>query len=342
MVLGGLLGSVLMLTIHFGFATNRTSRELQRARDQLEQRVKARTRELEQVNRRLRNEVTDRKRAEDSYRGLSGRLLRLQDEERRRIARELHDSTAQMLGALAINVDRVRTSVRASDLDRAEHLLSESGEFVEEVTQEIRTVSYLLHPPMLDDLGLEYVLPWYAAGFGERSGIVTTLDVQPDLGRLPCEVELTLFRIVQEALANVHRHSGSPSVAIALSRDARDVTLEIRDRGKGVPQSVVDTVMGATEASAPIGVGIAGMRERVRQLQGEMEISGTEAGTTIRAVLPVSEATGARTPAATIPCDVCGGLEGSRLRVIGARATDPAARCGVPESSLRTPPQRVA
>jgi signal transduction histidine kinase len=192
-------------------------------------------------------------------------------------------------------------SLGAKDLARLERLLAESGGFVEEVTQEIRTVSYLLHPPMLDDLGLEYVLPWYAAGFGQRSGIETTLDVQPDLGRLPCEIELTLFRTVQEALANVHRHSGSPRVAIALSLNAHDVTLEIRDQGRGLPRGVLDAVMGATQPVAPIGVGIAGMRERVRQLKGQMQISSTEGGTTIRTVLPVP----ARQSAAAPPADAC-------------------------------------
>jgi len=306
MVLGGLLGSVLMLAIHFGLATSRASREIQRAHDQLEERVKERTLELEHVNKALYSEVGDRKRAEDSYRGLSGRLMRLQDEERRRIARELHDSTAQMLGALAINVDRARAAVDTKDLRRLEQLLTESGEFVEEVTQEIRTVSYLLHPPMLDDLGLEYVLPWYAAGFGQRSGIETTLDIQPDLGRLPCEIELTLFRTVQEALANVHRHSGSPSVALALFRSAHYVTLEICDKGKGLPQVVLDAVMGANQPSAPIGVGIAGMRERVHQLKGQMEISSSKGGTTIRTVLPVTERAPAdRRQAAPPSVDAC-------------------------------------
>jgi signal transduction histidine kinase len=289
MVLGGLLGGVLVLAIHFARAARQTSRELQCAHDKLEERVKARTIELEEAGKALQAEVADRTRAEDSYRDLSGRLLRLQDEERRRFARELHDSTAQVLGALAINVDRSLHLARAGEVTRLADVLRDSGKIVEEVTQEIRTVSHLLHPPMLDDLGLEYVLPWYADGFGRRSGIAVTLDIQPDLGRLPSEIELTLFRIVQEALANVHRHSGSPSVSIALSRTADAATLVVGDRGRGLPRAILEAVMG--EASAPIGVGMAGMRGRVNQLSGVLDIASNRQGTTIRAVLPLAAGT---------------------------------------------------
>jgi len=286
MVLGGLLGSVLMLAIHFGRSAQNSSRELQQAHDELEERVRERTLELEKVNIVLQAEVAERKRAEDSHRDLSGRLLRLQDEERRRIARELHDSTAQMLGALAINMDRSVRLVHAHDCTRLQRVLAESGQLLEEVTQEIRTVSYLLHPPMLDDLGLEYVLPWYAAGFSRRSGIASELDIQANLGRLPCEAELTLFRIVQEALANVHRHSGSATVAIHLSRTEDSVILEVRDHGSGLPEGVLEAATNSS-ATAPMGVGIAGMRERVRQLHGRMEIASELHGTTLRTVLPL-------------------------------------------------------
>jgi signal transduction histidine kinase len=248
--------------------------------------VRERTIELEKVNGTLQREVVDRTHAEDSYRDLSGRLLRLRDEERRRIARELHDSTAQMLGALAINVDRSITLAHAGNLAALQQVLGESVHFVEEVTQEIRTVSYLLHPPMLDDLGLQYVLPWYANGFSQRSGIRTDLDIEPTIGRLPSEIELTLFRIVQESLANVHRHSGSPSVFIGLRRDRDSATLVVSDRGSGLPQRVLDA---STTGVGSIGVGIAGMRERVRQLRGKMEIASDAGGTTLRTVLPLAE-----------------------------------------------------
>jgi signal transduction histidine kinase len=286
MVLGGLLGCVLMLAVHLGGEARRSSRELRRAHDELERRVKDRTIELEDLNATLKREVDERTRAEDSYRDLSGRLLRLQDEERRRIARDLHDSTAQMLGALAINVDRSAALARDGNLGALRTVLAESGQFVEEVTQEIRTVSYLLHPPMLDDLGLQYVLPWYASGFSQRSGISTELHLHPELGRLPGEIELTLFRIVQESLANVHRHSGSPSVSIRLTRDQRVATLEVSDSGTGLPQAVLDRPASAV---ASLGVGIAGMRERVRQLGGRMEIVSSQEGTTLRTVLPITD-----------------------------------------------------
>jgi signal transduction histidine kinase len=153
--------------------------------------------------------------------------------------------------------------------------------------QEVRTVSYLLHQPIIDELGLENVLPWYVQGFSRRSGIETTLDIPEDLGRLPYDVEITLFRIVQEALTNVHRHSGSATAGIVLRLDDSTVTLEIRDQGTGMPPGIEEP---SREAMAIIGVGIAGMRERVHQLHGTLSIAGTE-GTTIRVVLPLTEPT---------------------------------------------------
>ena len=287
MLLGGLLGAVLVVAVHFGQAARNTSRELRRAHDELEERVRARTQELEHTSHALKGEVADRRRAEDSYRDLSGKLLLLQDEERRRFARELHDSTAQVLGALAINVDRSLQLARAGEIAGLTGVLDDSAKIVEEVTQEIRTVSHLLHPPMLDDLGIEYALPWYADGFARRSGIAVSLDIEPDLGRLPTDIELTLFRIVQEGLANVHRHSGSRRVSIALSRAESDVTLTIMDFGVGIPKAALDAVHGASHA--PIGVGIAGMRGRVSQLHGRLDITSGGSGTTIRAVLPLAE-----------------------------------------------------
>jgi signal transduction histidine kinase len=315
MLLGGLLGGVLLLTVHFARAAQRTSTELRRAHDGLEERVKARTIELENISHTLQAEVTVRTRAEDSYRDLSGRLLRLQDEERHRFARELHDSTAQALGALAINVDRSKHLARAGEIARLSVVLDESAQIVEEVTQEIRTVSHLLHPPLLDDLGLEYVLPWYADGFGRRSGIDVMVDVQADLGRLPHEIELTLFRIAQEALANVHRHSGSLSVSIALSRTADSATLVVGDRGSGMPPAVLEDVMGTV--TAPIGVGIAGMRGRVNQLHGALDITSGDQGTTIRAVLPLvgSTASGEAGAAGRPGPTVCAEPNATRRRV---------------------------
>jgi signal transduction histidine kinase len=155
---------------------------------------------------------------------------------------------------------------------------------LEKATSEVRTISYLLHPPMLDDLGLEYALGWVARGFTQRSGIHVDLELRPNMERLSPELELTLFRIVQEALTNIHRHSGSPSAKIALSRHVHEVTLEVTDVGRGIPSGA----LGLTrDAAASLGVGISGMRERVRQLGGRLEIMSSSRGTTIRTVLPL-------------------------------------------------------
>jgi signal transduction histidine kinase len=248
-------------------------------------RVGERTAALRRANAELEAEVAERRHAEESLRDLSGRLLHLQDEERRRIARELHDSTTQLLAASAISIDQAHHLVDERGDSRLAGLLRDSMASLERVRQEIRTVSYLLHPPILDELGLEYVLRWYAEGFRQRSGIAVELDVRPQLGRLPDDVEMAFFRITQEALTNVRRHSGSHVVRIALTRDDESATLTISDLGRGIPPGVLD---GTGSTIANLGVGIAGMRERVRQLGGKLQIEGTSKGTIICAVLPVS------------------------------------------------------
>jgi signal transduction histidine kinase len=288
LVLGALLGLSLMLTVHFSRAVYQRSAELGRARDEVEHRVTERTAELRLANETLQEEIKERRRAEDSLQKLSGRLLRLQDEERRRIARELHDSTAQLLGGVAIGLDRANRLVRDRAGAGLRSILRESAGLLERVTAEIRTVSFLLHPPILDELGLEYVLTWYAEGFSKRSGIAVDVDVPGDLGRLPNDVELTLFRIAQEALTNVRRHSGSRTASITVLREAGSVTLEIADRGCGMPPGALDPTRGGVAA---LGVGITGMRERVRQLGGRLEIEGDGHGTSVRALLPLDGAT---------------------------------------------------
>jgi signal transduction histidine kinase len=250
-------------TIYFARKVRSKSADLRKAYDDLERRVRERTAELEQANEAL---------------------LHVQDEERRRIARELHDSTVQILGAVAIDLEKIQRLVPDGDSVKARKLLADSSELVERATVELRTLSYLLHPPMLDDLGLEGALPWYAAGFSTRSGIRVRVDMRSDFGRIERELELTLFRIVQEALTNIQRHSGSPTAEITMFRDVHRVTLEVTDRGKGIPPGVLEPV---GNARASVGVGIAGMRERVRQLGGQMEIASSEGGTLLRAVLPV-------------------------------------------------------
>ncbi len=223
-------------------------------------------------------DISARKAAEIELHKLSGRLLRLQDEERRRLARELHDSTAQLLVGLSIDLWVVNESAAALG-PRSLRALAECRALTDRCLREIRTVSHLLHPPELDELGLQSALAIYVDGFAQRSGIQVNLDVAPDLGRLPQEAEIALFRIVQEALGNIHRHSGSGSASIRLVRTPFDVTLEVNDQGSGMRS-------GATP-----GVGIASMRERVRQLGGWLDIRSANGGTTVKAVIPLSPAT---------------------------------------------------
>ena len=228
-------------------------------------------------------DITKRKEAERALCLLSGRLLILQDEERRHIARELHDSMAQNLAALAMDLTRVKES--AGKLDRkSREALAESLELADQCGREIRTLCYLLHPPLLDEHGLAAALRWYVDGFTQRSGIRVSLHVPALLGRLPREIETALFRIVQESLTNVHRHSGSPWAAIKVFLDSSRVGLEVKDAGKGISPwehgKLVDGVMG-------LGVGIAGMRERVKQLGGELRVrSTTGGGVIVKAILP--------------------------------------------------------
>jgi signal transduction histidine kinase len=303
LILGGLLGFALMRTVHFARAAQSRAEQLREAHDDLEQRVRERTLELRNTNESLQGEVAERVRAEQLLRSLSGRLLQLQDEERRRIARELHDSTAQTLGAVAINVDKAQQMAQGCADRQLGIVLRESAAFLDQAVLEIRTLSYLLHPPMLDDLGLEYVLAWYARGFSSRSGIDVRVNVEPALGRLPRDVELTVFRIVQEALTNVHRHSGSRTASVALCCDGDTVVLEITDQGRGIPAHVLTPTPGTT---AELGVGITGMRERVRQLGGQIAIVSDATRTTVRTVLPLPAATNivaAQTDWAHANCD---------------------------------------
>jgi signal transduction histidine kinase len=284
LLMGSLIGMLLFLTLDFARTSYFRLQDLRRARDELELRVAARTAELQLSNKALGAEINERKEAQESLQELSGRLLRLRDEEQRKIARELHDSTVQITGALAINIEKLQQLVRGEGSLKVRKLLADSSELVERATAELRTISYLLHPPILDDLGLGDALPWYAAGFSSRSGIQVSVDVQPGLGRLPSELELTLFRLVQEALTNVHRHSGSHTVDIKVVCDVHGVTLQIADHGHGMPSGTAELLRSGR---AIVGVGIAGMRERVRQLGGSLEIESDDNGTLIRATLPL-------------------------------------------------------
>ncbi|MBI4454997.1 MAG: PAS domain S-box protein [Acidobacteria bacterium] len=228
-------------------------------------------------------DITERKEIENSLRQLSGRLLNVQDEERRRIARELHDTTGQSLAALAINLSIVKNS--SSGLNpQVSRVLSESLELVDQCSRELRTSSYLLHPPMLDELGLAATLHWYGDGFGKRSGIQVHFDIPAKVSRLPQEVEIALFRIAQESLTNLHRHSGSPVAHVHLAADSKKIILEVRDQGGGMKPGCLEK---SSKGVAALGVGIMGMRERMTQLGGRLEIDSSGEGTTVRAIFPL-------------------------------------------------------
>lgn len=228
-------------------------------------------------------DVTERMQAEAALRELSARLLTAQDEERRRIARELHDTTAQQLAALALNL-AVISKLVINAPPKASQILADCRELVEQAALEVRTTSYLLHPPLLEAAGLVGAVKEYASGFARRSGIKVVLALQEELGRLPAEVELALFRMVQEGLGNIHRHSGSSTATIRLAREPGRVSLAIEDTGHGIPAAVLSALQSKTGA---VGVGIAGMRERLHQLKGRLEIDSGSGGTTVRAILNV-------------------------------------------------------
>lgn len=211
---------------------------------------------------------------------LSQRLLQVQDNERRHIARELHDSAGQILTALSMNVSMIAQQAEQT----APHLAkaaADAEEMIEKLSQEIRTTSYLLHPPLLDESGLVQALEWYTEGLRERSGLEIGLEVPEDFERLPSGMELALFRVVQECLTNVHRHSESHSAVIRLSTNNDKVSLEVEDRGKGLSPEKLAEIQ-----SRHSGVGISGTRERVRQFQGDMRIESTGRGTKISVTFP--------------------------------------------------------
>ena len=250
---------------------------LREAHAELEMKVARRTEQLSLANRALQDEIAERRQAEDSLRQLSTRLLRVQDEERQRLARDLHDSTAQSLAGLSMNLAVAQECREALDA-RARIALDESEALAERCSREIRSLSYLLHPPLLTEVGLVAAVRWCADGFAQRSGITVELDLSKGFGRLPADVENALFRIVQESLANVHKHSGSPTARIRLARQGRRVALEVRDEGCGLPSDL----LSRRDAVASFGVGLLGMRERVRQLGGRFAIDSGAGGATVR------------------------------------------------------------
>jgi signal transduction histidine kinase len=278
--------TVLALTSEAG-ERRRAEEELQAAHRELEQRVLERTNELSEALSRLRSEISVRERAEYQLRGLSVRLMALQDQERRRIARDLHDTTGQTLSAMKMNIAMLQemSKGRAGSLE----LLRDLDALTDSALQEIRTTSYLLHPPLLDEAGFASAAKWFVDGFSRRSGIQVSCSIPEEFERPPAHCELVLFRVLQEALTNVHRHSHASCAVVTLVRDARSITLEINDDGAGIPPERLQHLRDADHQS---GVGLAGMRERLRELGGEFEIRSDCRGTTVSVRVPLAGTSG--------------------------------------------------
>ena len=253
------------------------------ARRQAAEAVKARE-ELSKLNENLESRVRERtaelNAANDNLRELSARLLQLRDEERRRLARELHDSVGQMLAAIAMNNATVRSTPLVAAAAKA---VAENEALVQQVTNEIRTISHLLHPPLLDEVGLASALRWYVEGFSNRSEIAVDLEIEADFGRLPSEMEIAIFRIVQECLTNVHRHSGSDTAQVRIRYEDGHVRVVIQDAGKGIPLAK----QHALKSMGQMGVGFRGMRERIAQLGGALELHSGENGTVVTCTMPL-------------------------------------------------------
>jgi signal transduction histidine kinase len=220
---------------------------------------------------------------EDAYRELYNRLITLQDEERRSLAVDLHESTGQLLAALTMNLDVVDGAALALDA-RSHRALAEGRSLAEQCARSVRTLAYLLHPPLLDEAGLASAVRWYAEGFTNRSGIDVHMDLD-EVGRMPVAIETALFRVVQESLTNVHRHASTSTASIRLSIDAAAVVLVIHDKGHGLRHP--SARLHGARPSATVGVGIQGMRERVRQLGGTFDVDFTDTGTTVRVSVPL-------------------------------------------------------
>jgi len=239
--------------------------------------------ELQDSQRRLQD-------SEKSLRELSFHLLRTQDEERRRIGRDLHDSLGQYLSVLKMKLDCLCAAPARLQPDDLEQLRY-CAQITEDAVKEVRTISYLLYPPMLEEMGLNSAISWYLDGFTKRSGIQTTFEVSPNLGRLNPDVELAIFRALQESLTNVHRHSGSPTAAVRLSVDDNTFVLEISDQGKGDSGAPIGE--SAQDGASGHGVGLRGMRERMRQVGGNLDFRSSPSGTTVTATVPIKKTSAA-------------------------------------------------
>ena len=234
---------------------------------------------------KVARDITDRKEAEESRKKaeFAAKLLQAQDAERRRIGRELHDGLGQLVIAIKMNAAQVyKEKYKLSP--SAARCVTENFELIGQAIAEVRTVSYLLHPPMLEEIGLLSALAWYADGFAQRSKVNVTLELASDLGRLPQDYELSLFRVAQECLTNVHRHSGSSTAAIKLVRTSGEITLEVTDAGKGIDKHLQSKIA----SGASIGVGFRGMQERVKLMGGRLAVQSSDHGTSVAVTLPIT------------------------------------------------------
>jgi signal transduction histidine kinase len=236
----------------------------------------------------LKAQVAERKLVEDNLRELTGRLLQLRDEEQRRVARDLHDSVGQLLVAMSMNHGRALAEKNLSPM--AAKAISENTALLAQVSQEIRTISHLLHPPLLDQVGLAPGVQEFLEGFAERSHMKVRFEIAEDFGRLPRDLETAVFRIVQEGLTNVHRHSESQTVTVRIMRSSDVISVAIADAGKGIPRQKICEIEGGRAS----GVGLRGMRERVRQLRGSFRIRSSHKGTVVAIRLPLDLTTDSR------------------------------------------------
>jgi signal transduction histidine kinase len=244
---------------------------------------------LRETKLRLENEISERmaverklRASEGSLRELSGRLLKLQDDERRHLGRELHDSVGQYLAVLKMGLEFLQAD-KDSPEGADDQQFEECLRLVEQSITEVRTMSYLLYPPMLEEMGLETAISWYLDGFAKRSGIHATFETLQPVGRVDRDAELAIFRVLQESLTNIHRHSGSLTAQVLLCKTGNEVSIEIQDQGKGIRPATVES---DTDGCGTIGVGLRGMTERMRQLGGKLEVVSNASGTAVTATVP--------------------------------------------------------
>ena len=262
----------------------RAEEALRKAHGDLERQVQERTKELENTLSAFREEVSVHQKTEEKLRELSLSVLRIQDEERRHVARDLHDTVGQTLTALKITLSTLENAV-ARYPQTADFFIELNG-LADQALREIRTTSYLLHPPLLDEAGFAAAAAWYVDGFNKRSPIQVKLQL-PEGIRLPGSVEIVLFRILQESLTNITKHAGSATVDVLLQLDQNVISLSVRDYGKGISAETLAKMNGS---GSDVGVGIAGMRERLKELGGWLEIESDSTGTLLKAYVPSPKA----------------------------------------------------